>query len=228
MPATRNRETSTVIYEERRITLNRRAFPDYRSFVLGTLWPKLLDAGHQPICLLNGLIGAGAEDVLLVIGFDTFDAWQAAQPSIAGSDDDAPPRQWIAEESVRLMLASRYRPTGPAQPDERRSVYGARRWWIRPEDWETFNQLSFDGIWPAMDHMDHWVIGQFRDAAITSPLEILNLAGYHDPAHWQATRSPAEHGVPAPIMEKLGTLGRDRENLVLKSHVCLMKAHWPD
>ena len=79
-----------------------------------------------------------------------------------------------------------------------------------------------------MDQMDHWVLGQFRDAATLSSLEVLNLAGYHGPAHWQATRTPAEHGVREAALGKLRTLGRDRENLVLRSHVCLMQAHWPD
>lgn len=217
-----------MIYEERRITLKHRTFGEYRRFVLETLWQQLEGDGHQPICLLNGLIGAGAQDIVLINGFEDYDAWQSAQGAIAGGNIDAPPRAWTESETVRLMHASDYRPDGPTQPEDRRAVYGARRWWINPEDWETFNRLSFEGIWPAMDHMGHWVIGQFRDAATTSPLEILNLAGYHDPAHWHATRSPGDHGVPADIMDKLNTLGRAREELVLASHVCLMRAHWPD
>ena len=217
-----------MIYGERRIKLAQRSFGDYRRFVLESLWPQLLADGHQPLCLLNGLIGLGAEDVLLIVGFESYEHWLTAQPAIAGDGAGAAPRSWTEDESVRLMLASRDRPTGPTQPHERRSVYGARRWWINPEDWETFNQLSFHGVWPAMDQMDHWVLGQFRDAATLSSLEVLNLAGYHDPAHWQATRTPAEHGVPEAALGKLRTLERDRENLVLRSHVCLMQAHWPD
>ena len=30
-----------------------------------------------------------------------------------------------------------------------------------------------------MDAMGHRVLGQFRDASLTNPLEVLNLAGYH-------------------------------------------------
>ena len=214
-----------MIYEERRIRLHRGSFQDYRAWALQTLWPQLTAAGHRPLCFLNGLIGAGVEDVVCFTGFEDFDAWQAAQPILAG--DSSSPREWIASEKARPLLASAYRPTGPTRPEDRRPVYGLRRWWIRPEDWLTFNRLSYEGVWPAMDHMGHWVLGQFRDAVTTNPLAIINLAGYHDVAHWQATRTPAEHGVPAEELEKLATLGRQRNDIVISSYVCLMAAHWP-
>ena len=217
-----------MIYEERRITLRNGSFGDYRAFVIQDLWPRLLESGHQPLCLLNGLIGAGIEDVVLIVGFENYDAWRQAQSAIAGSDRDQAPRAWVKEESVRLMTASPYRPDGPTQREDRRPVYGARRWWIQPEDWETFNRLSYEGIWPALDHMGHHVIGQFRDAATIAPLEVLNLAGYHDPTHWQSTRNPADHGVPQDLVDKMRDLGPRRNALVLRSHVCLMTAHWPD
>ena len=159
-------------------------------------------------------------------GFEDFDAWQAAQPILTG--DSSSLREWIASEEARPLLASAYRPTGPTRPEDRRPVYGLRRWWIRPEEWLTFNRLSHEGVWPAMDQMGHWVLGQFRDAVTTNPLAVINLAGYHDVAHWQATRTPAEHGVPAEELEKLATLGRQRNDIVISSYVCLMAAHWPD
>ncbi|MDE0442438.1 MAG: hypothetical protein OXL38_10005 [Gammaproteobacteria bacterium] len=74
----------------------------------------------------------------------------------------------------------------------------------------------------------HWVIGQFRDAATTNPLAIIDLAGYHFVALWQATRTPAEHGVPVEELAKLATRGRERSDIVISSYVCLMTAHWPD
>ena len=217
-----------MIYEERRIQLLPGRFLDYRSFVLESLWPRMAEAGHRPLCLLNGRVGASTEDVVLIVGFDDYEAWQSAQSAIAGARADDPPRDGIGSEQARLMTPSPYRPT-PTTPDEdRRAVYGLRRWWISPDDWEEFARLSFEGVWPAMDHMGHWVLGQFRTAATTSPLEIVNLAGYRDAAHWQATRSPLEHGVPEEKMELLRTLGAERRALVQRSFVTLMTAHWPD
>ena len=217
-----------MIYEERRIQLKVGAFDEYRDWAVQTLWPLLVSQGAEPVCLLNGLIGTSSEELLWVNGFTDYSAWESAQLTIAGDAKTAKPRDWIASETVNLMTPSRYRPVGPVALNERRAVYGARRWWIHPEDWTHFNQLSYDGVWPAMDHMGHHVIGQFRHAATTSPLEILNLAGYDDVSHWHATRTPQKHGVPDALLELLSTLGQERNRLVQKSFVCLMRAHWPN
>jgi hypothetical protein len=190
------------------------------------LWTRLTDMGHHPLCLLNGLIGAAIEDVVFIIGFEDYDSWQQAQPLITDDGKETSTRQWIEHEQVRLMLPSSYRPTKPTRDEDRRPVYGMRRWWIYHKDWKEFTRLSYEGVWPALDHMGHYVLGQFRDAATTSPLEILNLAGYHDPSHWQATRNPEAYGVPKALLEKFQKLGCERRSLVQKSYVCLMRAHW--
>ena len=108
-------------------------------------------------------------------------------------------------------------------------MYGVRRWWIQPDDWEPFFRLSFEGIWPAMDAMGHYVLGMFRDSATTMDhLECMNLAGYDDAHMWQDTRDPAAHGVAEELLFALETKGRARNALVLESFVCLMTAHWPE
>ena len=217
-----------MLYEERRIQLHRGKFGDYRRWFLNTVWPSLEEKGHRPLCLLNGLIGAPVETVELIVGYSDYDAWLDGQAIYTDGTSQSDLVNWIASESVKLLTASPYRPNETVPTDHRRPVYGMRRWWIRPEDWPEFNRLSFEGVWPAIDHMGHYVLGQFRDAATTNPLEILNLAGYFDPAHWQATRTPGEHGVPDHKLEKLRTLGARRADIVISSHVCLMSAHWID
>ncbi len=217
-----------MIYEERRIQIKSRCFQNYRDWALTDLWGQLESSGHRPLCLLNGMIGKTAEDVVLVTGYKDFNAWKSAQPLLAGESRQSAPREWVDEEQVKLLEASSYRPDPETPKSDRRPVYGMRRWWIDPNDWPEFNRLSYEGVWPALDHMGHYVMGQFRDMATTSTLEILNLAGYHDPSHWQATRDPAAQGVPAELIEKYNTIGRDRRQLVLRSFVCLMAAHWPD
>ena len=84
-----------MIYGERRIKLAQPSFGDYRRFVLESLWPQLLADGHQPLCLLNGLIGLGTEDVLLIVGFESYEHWLTAQPAIAGDGAGTAPRSWI-------------------------------------------------------------------------------------------------------------------------------------
>ena len=148
-----------MLYEERRIRLRSGAFPDYRRWVHSTLWPALEAAGHAPLCLLNGLIGAAVEDVVLIVsaqqppavgprapappeslkppavqvGFADFEARMAAQPLLVGAREDAaPPRSLIESEDVHVLLPSAYRPDSPPLPENRRAVYGVRRWWIHP------------------------------------------------------------------------------------------------
>ncbi len=217
-----------MIYEERCIQLKGGVLDEYLDWAVHRLWPTLESKGADPVCLLNGLIGASSDELLWIIGFKDYSAWESCQWTIAGKAKSQKPRNWIASEAVNLMMPSPYRPVGPVAIDERRAVYGARRWWIHPEDWSEFNRLSHDGVWPAMDYMGHHVIGQFRHAATTSPLEVLNLAGYNDVAHWHATRSPEQHDVPDALRDLLTALGRERNQLVQKSLVCLMRAHWPD
>src|SRR5262249_30170901 len=121
-------------------------------------------------------------------------------------------------------------PTPVIAVEDRRAVYGLRRWWIRPESWPEFEERTHGGVWPALDAMGHYSIGHFRDAATTDPLQVTNLAGYHDAAHWQATRTPAAPGnnVPAELLEKSREIGSKRGALVLHSFVRLMTAHWPE
>ena len=192
------------------------------------LWGNLEDAGHRPLCLLNGSIGASVEDVVLITGYKDLEFWQSAQLTLAGANPGEAPREWVEGEQVKLLEASSYRPDPETPESDRRPVYGMRRWWIDPNDWLEFNRRSYEGVWPALDHMGHYVLGQFRDMATTSPLEILNLAGYHNPSHWQATRNPAAQGVPEDLIEKYNTIGHDRKRLVIRSYVCLMAAHWPE
>ena len=217
-----------MIYEERHIRVQPGAFDEYRRWAHSQMWPNLVAAGHVPLCLLSGLIGLSAQDVVLFTGFSGYEAWQAAQPLIAGDGPATAPRAWIERETARLLLPSETRPDLPVAPSKRRAVYGLRRWWIDPENWPEYNRLSVEGVWPALDHMGHYSLGQFRHAATTSPLEIVNIAGYDDPAMWQATRDPATAGVPDDLVAKFRTAIRTRRAMVRESYVCLMAAHWPD
>ena len=218
-----------LLYDERRITLRPGVFPSYRRWALHELWPALLAAGHSPVCLLNGLIGKTADEVILIVGFQHFEARQAAQSLFAGDGPSAPTRRLVVEEEVKIILAHPER-APPLNAEDRRPIYGVRRWWIQPEDWEEFFRLSLEGIWPAMDHMGHYVLGMFRDSATpqSGRLECVNLAGYEDAHMWQDTRNPAAHDVPSELLMALETKGRARNALVLESYVCLMSAHWPE
>jgi len=136
-----------MIYDERRIRLRSEGdWAAYRSWALSTLWAQLEEAGHKPVCILNGLIGKGVQDVEIIVGYEDFAARQSAQALFLGQSDA------VAEEEVHLMESSVFTASRGATAD-RRAIYGVRRWWIQPETWEDFVRLSYEGIWPAMDYV---------------------------------------------------------------------------
>src|SRR5205085_5663829 len=99
-----------------------------------------------------------------------------------------------------------------------------RRFTIRAKDWPDFLRHSADGVWVRIESQDARILGLFRDAAGTDPLEVTLLTGYHGPAHWEETRATRQR--PAEMSEGLWELGRRsgaaRNAITLRSHVCLM------
>ena len=85
----------------------------------------------------------------MIVGFADFEARQALQPLFADG-----PARLVGAEEVHLLQGSRFT-AGRGAPEDRRAIYGLRRWWIDPADWDEFVQMSYEGIWPAMDYMGH-------------------------------------------------------------------------
>ena len=95
-----------MLYEERRIRLRSGAFPDYRRWVHSTLWPALEAAGHAPLCLLNGLIGAAVEDVVLIVSAAAARC-RASRPDAPPSRPNRLPRRWASPTLRPAWLRSR-------------------------------------------------------------------------------------------------------------------------
>jgi hypothetical protein len=137
-----------MLYEERRVRLVCEGdWAPYRSWALHTLWSDLQRHGHKVVCVLNGLIGKGVQDVLIIVGYDDFAARQAAQPLFMGQ------RERVLDEEIHLLESSPYTEGRGVNVEDRRNIYGVRRWWIDPKDWDEFVGLSYEGIWPAMDYV---------------------------------------------------------------------------
>ncbi len=137
-----------MLYEERRLRLvSEGDWATYRSWAMRTLWPSLQRDGHRVVCVLNGLIGKGVQDVLIIVGYSDFAARQAAQPLFMGQSE------LVQEEEIHLLQSSPYTEGRGVNVEDRRNIYGVRRWWIEPKDWDEFVRLSYEGIWPAMDHV---------------------------------------------------------------------------
>lgn len=181
------------------------------------------------------MIGGVAEETHTFIGYPSWDDWHRGQEIVTGVGDDsgtarrAVRRDIVLEEDVRPMIAFSGRPLPETPIEDRRPLYGLRRWMIDPAQWAHFTDLSANGVWPAQDAMGHRVLGQFRTAALTDPLEVLNLPGYHSVGHWHETKSTLDpaSGVPADLRQRMATALDERSGLVGRSWVQLANAHWP-
>lgn len=210
-----------VVFEERRIYLHKGQLGAYREWSQATLWPDLAAHGGGPICLLQGLIGNPVEELVQIVRFPDAVAWERAQQgAIAGR---AAP---VAREEARLLLALTSRPGAVVPPEDRRPVYGYRRFFIRLSDLDEIVRCSSEGVWPRFEAHGTRILGLWRTAATTDPLEIVLLTGYDSVAHWEATRL----GVPRPaeidpaVWEAGAQAGLRRQELTMTSWVCLMRA----
>lgn len=173
----------------------------------------------KTLCLLTGLIGYPPEEVIRVTRYTGMDPWQQAQINVSYPG--------LAEkEEVRLMRSISSRPKPVVPPEDRRAVYGYRRFYIRPADLEEFVHCSENGIWPRIEAQGASILGLWATVAVTDPLEVVLLTGYHGPAHWEETRDTREKppNIDQQVWETSRELGARRRQIAIRSWVCLMRA----
>jgi len=204
---------SQEIYELRHTTLRSGALDEY-------LREARKPAGEgKTLCVLSGLIGYPPEEVVRMTRYPGIDAWQQAQVNASVTD--------LAEkEEVRLMRSISSRPKSSVPPEDRRAVYGYRRFFIRPGDLEELVHDSEDGVWPRIESQGACILGLWATVAATDPLEVMMLTGYHSASHWQETRQNRD--MPEDMAQQLWETSRRlrarRTELAIRNLVCLMEA----
>lgn len=212
-----------MIYEDRHTLTNPGQVRNYLSFCRDKMHPAMQSTGGQVICLATGFIGDPNTAVLQITGFPDLASWQAAQEKLAAGRDE-----FVHSEEVRLLRPIASRPKKVIPPEDRRAVYGYRRMFINPADLSKFVEYCEQGVWPLYEAVDCRILGLWTPLATTNPLEILLMAGYHGPGHWEETRFL--HGKPEGIDEALWergqTMGRQRGQLSVRgSWVRLWRAY---
>ncbi len=211
-----------MIFEERRTLVNPEHLEEYLAVRRAQLWDRTRASGGEVVCLLGGLIGNPNNELVQITSWQSIDAWQEAQTS--GSATFPEPHQ---TEEVRLLRAISSRPKTVILPEDRRPVYGFRRFFIDPRDIDEFVHCSENGIWPRIEAMGACILGLWTTAYSTNPQEIVLVTGYHSPSHWEQTRyegaPPA--GVGRALWDNEDALRRRRVEMTLKSWVCLMRAY---
>lgn len=84
------------------------------------------------------------------------------------------------------------------------AIYVLRTWKIKPGVWQEFQQLSNDGIWPAMEAAGAKIIGLWT-TIIGEGNEVVLLTRYDDLAMWERTRTWAgapPEGVDASVWKR--------------------------
>ena len=132
----------------------------------------------------------------------------------------------VEREEARLLKAIADRPKPHVPPEDRRAVYGYRRFFIHPGDLEEFIFLSREGVWPRVEAQGANILGLWTTLATTDPLEAVLLTGYHGPSHWEATRvtSPKPEEMSPELWETSLRRRERRVEISLKQWVCLMSA----
>ena len=208
-----------TIYEQRQLTLHKGALDAYVQHARNDIWPLVREQGGEVLCLLSGLIGYPIEEVVQVVRFPGLDAWNNFQNVFPGNP--------MAErEEARLLKAIADRPKSHIPMEDRRTVYGYRRFFIHPADLEEFLSLTCDGVWPRVEAQDARILGLWSTLAATDPLEIVLLTGYHGPSHWEATRvtSPRPEEMTREFWEDSARQRERRFEISLNQWVCLMNA----
>ena len=211
-----------MIFEERRTVVRPDRLDDYILVCRTELWPSVRASGGEVLCLLSGLIGNPQNELVQITSWQSFDAWHETQSAVPGELPD-----FYQSEEVRVLRAISSRPKAAIPQEDRRPVYGFRRFFIEPQDLDEFVHCSENGIWPRIEAMGACILGMWTTAAATIPREIVLATGYHSPSHWERTRyEGAPPGdVDRTLWDNENALRRRRVEMTLKSWVCLMRAH---
>ncbi len=105
------------------------------------------------------------------------------------------------------------------------AVYVLRTWRIKPGTWSEFQQLSNEGVWPAMEAAGAKIIGLWM-TIVGDGNEVVLVTRYDDLAMWERTRftQPAPDGVDEHIWEQGRAAAIKRQTLTESTHARVMTA----
>lgn len=213
-----------MIYEERTISAKRGQTQQYVKAFQEQIRPALESEGGEVLRMVSGLIGAPATELIAFTRFPDVAAWEAGQKNISSLHQDM--GDFTDSEKVRLLRSIASRPKTVIPPEDRREVFGYRRFFIDPEDLDDFVRFSEEGIWPRVEAQGASVLGLWTPVGSMSPQEIVLLTGYHSAANWEQTRvsQPMPEHFDEEMRQKCRDMYRLRYEMPFKTWVQLMQA----
>lgn len=107
--------------------------------------------------------------------------------------------------------------------EDRRPIYGYRKFIISPDDLSEFITCSENGIWPRIESMGACILGMWTTTTSTTPMEVILLTGYHSPSHWEQTRyAPENMGASKELWNREMSYRSRRVELTKTTKVNLM------
>ncbi|MDA1227542.1 MAG: hypothetical protein O3A33_06210 [Chloroflexi bacterium] len=210
-----------TIYEERTITTRRGKTDEYVELFREGIKPAFEAEGGEVLRMVSGLIGAPATELIVVTRFADIASWERAQGQISAERNAC-----VESENVRLMRSIASRPKQVIPVEDKRQVFGYRRFLIDPKDLDDFVRYSEEGIWPRVEAQGACVLGLWTLVASTVPQEIVLLTGYDSATNWEQTRSnqPMPEHFDEQMQQKCREMYRQRYELPFKTWVQLMQA----
>ena len=207
-----------MITEERRVNLSREQLPQYIDLVRHTISPSIRASGGRVLCLLQGLIGSPSTTLIQMTQYEDIDSWQLAQGAWTVNRE-----QFAIQESTRILKPISSRPKNLVPPEDRRTIYGYRKFIISPASVSEFAACSEEGIWPRLESEGACILGMWSNAESVSPAEVILLTGYNSLAHWESTRfSPGSPDENNDLWNRESALRTRREDLTIKTFVEIM------
>ncbi len=104
-------------------------------------------------------------------------------------------------------------------------IYVLRTWQIKAGTWREFQQLSTEGVWPAIEAAGAKIIGLWT-TIIGDGNEVVLVTRYDDLDMWQRTRftQPAPNGVDEDLWERGREAVMKRQALTDSTHARVLTA----
>lgn len=208
------------VYEYRTIRIARGAWGRVAADIFGPVREATETVGGRVFLLCSGMIGFASDEGVLVR------AWPDAE-SLAAPAARSLPGDLVESRVERLAPTVRPRTDAPPRTP---GVYAHRWFWLQPQDWDEFQRLSEDGIWPYFESDGCEIVGLWRSMEPGPLVAALLITRYPSVAHWERTRLQASEpppGADAALYARAQDAGRRRAELTERSIVRLTRILLP-
>ncbi len=207
-----------TVYEYRSIRVARGSWSRLDAAVFGPVDAATRGVGGSIFALCVGMIGMASDEGTIIRAWaDDESLTRQAGRTLAAAD-------MVIESSAERLVATA-RPLD-ATPPRAGGVYAHRWFWLQPQDWDEFQRLSVDGLWPFFESDGCRIVGLWRSTESGPLTKALLITRYASVAHWERTRllsADPPPGANEDLYRRAQEAGRRRAALTERSIVRLTR-----